>query len=300
MPQAAAKVAEEGMALTRRDLVAGSVAGAASPSLAWAATDMAPLWVISEGSARVFLAGEGGATAAAWASARIEAAFDESAAFWRETPAAQTNSAAKFIARGVDRSRPLMAWLSPAEQARVRAAAAAVGTDFGALAPLEPWLAAVALNEARRKRFDAGLGADILTTLTERAKAAGKPVQSEFADIAAVIDFFAALSPKAQVQYLLLQAMDVEAGPTSAARRAERWAAGDLSLETREAQRIARLLPDAYAEVVVARNARWPARIQTMLKGGGTSLVLVGGDHLVGPKNTLAQLAAAGLRATRR
>ncbi|HEY2706870.1 MAG TPA: TraB/GumN family protein [Caulobacteraceae bacterium] len=36
-----------------------------------------------------------------------------------------------------------------------------------------------------------------------------------------------------------------------------------------------------------------------MLDGGGTSFVLVGADHLVGPQSLLAHLAEAGLRAAR-
>ena len=36
-----------------------------------------------------------------------------------------------------------------------------------------------------------------------------------------------------------------------------------------------------------------------MLDGGGTTFVLVGGDHLVGPDSVLSQLATVGLHARR-
>jgi len=36
-----------------------------------------------------------------------------------------------------------------------------------------------------------------------------------------------------------------------------------------------------------------------MLDGGGTTFVLVGGDHLVGPDSVQNQLAAAGMRVRR-
>jgi uncharacterized protein len=57
--------------------------------------------------------------------------------------------------------------------------------------------------------------------------------------------------------------------------------------------------PDLYRPLEADRNSRWPGRFRTMLDGGGTTFVLVGADHLVGPDSVLAKLAAAGMRARR-
>ena len=98
----------------------------------------------------------------------------------------------------------------------------------------------------------------------------------------------------------LLRAVDdVEAGPDAAQRDAEAWAVGDRQLEVQEVRKISRAYPDYYQAILVARNRRWAPRFRAMLDGGGTTFVLVGGDHLVGPDSVLAQLEAAGMRARR-
>jgi uncharacterized protein YbaP (TraB family) len=57
--------------------------------------------------------------------------------------------------------------------------------------------------------------------------------------------------------------------------------------------------PDAHREVNVERNARWVARIRTMLADGETEFVAIGAGHLVGPDNLLNQLRAGGLTVER-
>jgi hypothetical protein len=246
--------------------------------------------------------GDGLATTRPWRSVRAEAAFDASAVFWKETPEAGPADTAKFLARGVDPTRALSSGLSGDAQRRLAAAASSVGANPAQIERLRPWLAAVVLKQAQSRRLaQVGQAAanDSVTVLMTRAKAAAKPVQSEFPDTGSVVDFFAGLTEVAQRQYLMLALDDIERGPDVALRLAERWAAGDLSLQTREATRIAVAYPYLFAELVVARNKRWPERIRGMLSRGGASFVLVGSDHLVGPANVLLQLVATGLSPTR-
>ena len=288
-------------------LGAGLVATAA-PAWAWATTrDAYPLWEIRKGGAVVYLFGDCGAVTDPWASPRIEAAFDRCAVFWKETPDSRADDGPKFVAAGVDRSRPLSSWLTPAQKDRVAGAAMAAGASYGALEPLKPWLAAIVLSNAfDRKKSSrsapppgAASGSDPLSVLSVRAKAMSKPVMTEFADTGAVIGWMSGMSPAQQVDYLLFKIEDNEADPALAAQRTGAWAAGDLEPETLEVLRFQRAHPDLAGPLFVERNKAWPGRIRKMLDDGGASFVLVGCDHLLGPDSVLAMLSNAGLAAKR-
>jgi uncharacterized protein YbaP (TraB family) len=292
------------MTWTRRGiLVAGAIA-ATAPSLAraerqaGAEADHQPLWLIRKGEAKVYLTGDGGSVTNPWRSARIEAAFDESAAFWKETPDPTPADRAKYVAKGVDRTRPLSSWLTPPEQARIAAAAQTAGISFAAIEPLLPWLAAIVLSSAYAQREKAA-ASDPLAVLSARAKAANKPTRSEFSDADELIAWAAGMPAAAQVQYVSLIIDGHDAPPADLARRQAAWAAGDLRPETAEVLRMRRTYPELYAALVIDRNRRWPERIRKMLADGGTTFVLVGSDHLLGPDSTLVQLRSAGMPARR-
>ncbi len=137
------------------------------------------------------------------------------------------------------------------------------------------------------------------SVLTAIAEAAGTPIRSEFPDTAAVVDYFASLSSAAEVGALLRAVDDVEAGPAAAERQATAWAAGDQRADLAAVLRMRRAYPDYYQAILAERNRRWPARIRAMLDGGGTSFVLVGSYHLVGPDSVQRKLADAGMSARR-
>jgi hypothetical protein len=257
------------------------------------------MWEVRDGPAKVFLFGDSGPLRTPWRSARFDAALNESAVVWKETPDAGPGADALFLAKGIDPARPLSAWLTPKDRARVAAAAATVGLAPALLERLRPWLAAVFLDSSFRSHFGFKQENSPEYTLGIVAKAAGKPIRTEFPDEAAIVDYFAGFSSAAQVGALLRAVDDIEAGPDAAQRDAEAWAVGDQHLEMREVRNISRAYPDYYQAILVARNRRWAPRFRAMLDGGGATFVLVGGDHLVGPDSVLAQLEAAGMRARR-
>ena len=262
--------------------------------------DEEALWVVRQGDAKVFLYGEGlpPRPPASWSSPRIEAAFDQSAVFWKETADAGPESAVYAAQRGVDPARPLSSWLTPKQRQRLAAAAGAVGVAPAALEAFRPWWVAQALmgNLMRRTGYASAIGA--AHRLTAMAKAAGKPIHSEFPDPVAFVDHLAGLSVDAEVQCLLRSVDWIEDGVEMWERRGLALAAGDFRLETRIVRRVARAQPEIYREDV-ARNRGWTARFRAMLDRGGTTFVLVGADHLVGPDSLQTQLRAAGMRPRR-
>ena len=282
---------------TRRGLLAAGAIGAAAPQLAWADQGAPTLWVVREGPAKVFLFGDTGSLTDPWRSEPVEAAFRQSSVFWKETPDPGPRDLGKYIARGIDRAHPLSTWLTAQQRDRVAAAAVAAGTTYAALEPMQPWFATGALSSAyfqHQKPLP-----DPLTVLTAAAKAAGKPIRTEFPDTDSLIDLAAGLSRDAQVQYLMSIVETVEAGPAMLERRRKALAAGDFRLETQQVLHMRAAYPDLYRPIEADRNSRWPGRFRTMLDGGGTTFVLVGADHLFGPDSVLVQLAAAGMRPRR-
>ena len=283
----------------RRSFLAAGLASGAVTKPVWAKPQDAALWEVQRDRSKVYLFGDGGPLRKPWRSARIEAALHDSAVLWKEVPAGGLGAALEAFDAGIDPFEPLSSWLSWKDRNRVAAAAAAVGVGALGLEYSKPWLAAQFLQGSFYAKFGFEQANSADSILPAIAKGAGKPIRAEFAEMAEVIEFASSLSRPAQIQSLLSIVDVIEAGPDSETRRASAWAVGDDSLETRNIGRWMKIYPDFYREVVVARNRRWPARIRTMLMGGGTSFVLVGGDHLLGPDSIQAQLALAGMTARR-
>ncbi|HLI65284.1 MAG TPA: TraB/GumN family protein [Caulobacteraceae bacterium] len=287
------------MGWNRRQVVAAAGLAAVARSTVFAEQAGPALWVARSGPAKVYLFGDNPYQRTPWRSPRIEAALAESTVLWRETPEGGGDAMGLFLAKGADPARPLSAWLTAKDRARVAAAAAAVRLGDAALERFRPWLAAIFLEDG----FEAACGFKAqngpTAVLTALARGAGKPIRSEFPDEAQIVDDFAGFSPAAEVGALMRAVGDIEAGPAAAERNAEAWAAGDQSLDLAAVLRMRRDFPDYYQRILVDRNRRWPARIRTMLDGGGTSFVLIGGDHLVGPDSVQRRLAAVGLEARR-
>jgi hypothetical protein len=277
-------------------MAAGAMA-AAAPALARADEDSYPLWEVRGGDAKVFLFGDGGSVSDPWQSARIEAALNQSAVLWKETPDPAPGDMAKYIAKGLDRAHPLSTWLTPEQRVRAAAAAVSAGTTYAFLEPLQPWLAVGALMSAHAQRQKPL--PDPLPVLNAAAKSAGKPIRTEYPDIDSLIAWASGMSHPAQVQYLMYTIEANEAGPAMLERRFAAWAAGDFRLEAEQVAHLKAAYPDLYEPLEADRNRRWPARFRAMLDGGGTTFVLVGADHLVGPDSLPVQLEAAGMRARR-
>ncbi len=288
------------MSWTRRGVVVACAMAAAMPALAEASVDTYPLWEVRRGGATVFLFGDCGSPTDPWRSARVEAAFAQSTTFWKETPDLVPADIGQFIARGTDRDHPLSSWLTLGERDRVASAASALGMRYDLLTAYQPWLAAGALSQAAAARQKPS--ADPLPVLSAAAKSQGKTVRTEFPDAGSLIDWWMAMPAVAQVEYLLATIDTIDAmatDPQAWPRRQAAWASGDLSLETARVLGELRDYPQAYETETAGRNRRWPARFRAMLDGGGTTFVLVGADHLVGPESVLVKLAEAGLRARR-
>ena len=296
------------MTLSKRSFMAGAVSGAVSlvpgcagwPGTAGESLDTYPLWRVQRGHAAVYLFGDGGTTAVAWPSTRIEQALAESAVFWKETPDYTEADRAAYAARGVDPQRPLATWLTPSQIEKVSAAAAEAGVPHARLERLKPWLAAVVLQQAYAARKPPAQSTpDPLTVLEARARAAGKSVRTEFADAQATLVWVDSMSEATSAEYLMYM-IDQQGIPAATwDQRKAAWARGDLKPMEAFVEEMRAGYPHLYPHMETDRNARWPARFRTMLASDPATFVMVGAGHLVGPDSLLIQLARAGLAAER-
>jgi uncharacterized protein len=282
-------------AWTRRGGGAAGLSTAVGSAASAAEEDAYPFWEVRSGGATVFLMGDGGAVTAPWRSERIERALAGCSSFWREeVPGGLPPEAvASLVTAGTNPARPLSAWLTSAQQQRVRGAALRVGATYERIAAFEPWLAAGALGMFRAQRVVSAPGPG--PVLNAAAAAQGLRIWTELPDADAYLTFWTGFSPPAQIEQLMFVVDEIDEGVSGYAKAAAAYESGDLGLETKRVRDEARLYPHKYEAVLGIRNRRWPARIRQMIKAGGASFVFVGADHLFGPQGLLGLLARDGL-----
>lgn len=261
--------------------------------------DTQPLWLVRKGASKVYIYGAFGSTTPKWSAPHVEAAFAEAQVFWKETADLLPGDEKKFIAPGLAGNRPLSTWLTREQKEVVAAAAIETGTTYEALDRLKPWLAGISLNRAYGARQLNGQIDDPIPILTARAREQGKIIRSEFPDADSQLALVNNMSDATQVEYLFYTIENNRLPREAVDRRRRAWAAGDFRLEEQQVEHFRTAFPNLYETFERARNRAWPARIRKMLDEGGTTFLLVGADHLVGPDSLLVQLRLAGLNPRR-
>jgi uncharacterized protein YbaP (TraB family) len=177
--------------------------------------------------------------------------------------------------------------------ARAEALAAKVHIPLGALAPMEPWLAAITVEQLMLARigFDPGYG--IESHLASRAQQDGKEVLGLEA-LREQLGFLDGMSLTAQRQ-LLLQSLEESAGIETVMEELVRaWRCGDLETLERSMLADIRDYPELYDALLVKRNRRWAESIAALAEETDDYLVVVGALHLVGEDGLPALLEARG------
>jgi uncharacterized protein len=107
------------------------------------------------------------------------------------------------------------------------------------------------------------------------------------------------MSPAAERQFLRWVIHDIEAGVDVWRKRAMDWDAGDLRSTETFIEDMRRRYPDLYATHVVGRNKAWAPLCAGLLAASGTTMIVVGAGHCVGPDSLQRQLSAAGMNPVR-
>lgn len=235
-----------------------------------------------------------------WRPAALDAALSRADDLWFELPvdeATERETGRLAGALGVlPAAQSLSALLGPRDAARLARLAQAYGVDRMLLDRLEPWLAEVSLAAGVYRRAGAGAEHGV-----ERAVSAAAPpaVRREaFETPAEQIDFFDKTPLADQLASLRATLDEIEADPKAYERLIAAWMAGDIKALERETAALRKASPVLFQRLVVQRNVRWTARLDTRLKGRGRTVVVVGAGHLVGEDGVPARLRALGYSVT--
>lgn len=287
--------------MTRRKAASGLLL-AALPSACVTANERSPhspLWLIERDGGRVYIFGHTPPRQGDWnepAIAAIAAACD---VCWVETNNATRGDLQALVMRyGIDGSAALSERLSGEDRARVEAALALTQVPSEAIAPFKPWLAAHTLENAFYTASGlTGRGAQII--IAEQYQAAGKSVESEFATQDDVIEWFGAMTPTQDLQFLRYTLDNILSPAEAEAAKFDAWLRGDVRPAHDWMAQMKEHYPELYAAIVVQRNANWLARIEAMLTARRSALVITGLYHLAGPDSLPQLLAASGFDARR-
>ena len=293
------------MNIRRRDiLIAAGCVTAAPPIKAFAALPAGPpLWVTTRGASKVYIFGFADAKDRSWLTPTLERAFRESRQIWFETP--HSNPAADDLPSGPklldmfdrDDQHSLFDVLPAALSERVLTAAKKYGVARDALEYQRPWHAYFVLNQgywsyrAKNGLGDEGESPD--NVIAQMAWKNHKQVLAEFPTYSDIRLDFIGMSDQVAHEHLelLLDYFDDE----ESGRLSDRfgWIVGRTSSRTLDRMRATN--PALYEYEQVRRNTTWGLRIDNLLSFGGTCLVALGMNHVLGPDSVLKNLNARGI-----
>ena len=177
--------------------------------------------------------------------------------------------------------------------ARASAMAAEINIPLQMLASVEPWLAAITIEQLMLQRIGFNPAFGIETYFVQRAGQDAKDIAG-LEDIAEQLGLLDALSAEAQSS-LLLQTL-TDAGDIAATMDGliTAWRHGDVAYL--EANMLADMqdYPELYEAIVVGRNRNWVNQIEALLDDEDDYLIIVGALHLVGDDSVPAMLAERG------
>ena len=267
------------------------------------ASDGPALWVVRDADSTIYLFGTVHVMkpAAQWRTPRIAAALAASDELVLEiVEVDQPDALMPAIQRyGLDLKTRLSSKLTPAENARLAAAARSMNLDPAGFEPMRPWLAGLQLvvGALTRAGYDPSAGVDRL--LKAEALAAGKRVTA-LETVEQQLGFFGSLPPEVELTLLRESLDDFDQAAGVFDPLAEGWLRGDLrTLERYMVRDWKDDAPVLYRVLLVQRNETWARQIEEKLKGSGTSFVAVGAGHLVGPDSLQAQLRRRGIESAR-
>jgi uncharacterized protein YbaP (TraB family) len=291
------------VAATLAALFAGpAFAQSAAPAPATAATqtpakiDADPaLWVIKDKDTTIYLLGTIHVLKPGlrWFDEAVKTAFDKSDELVLEIPLPDPAEAQKVVLPlAIDSSgRTLTSKIPEAKRAEFAAALAKLGAPPQALDQLQPWFAAVTMDQILLQKAGYSPDNGVEKQLDAAAKAEHKPV-SGLETLAQQLGYFATLPEADQVAFLLASVEDMDKFGSDLDAMVDSWAKGDPDRLGALMNRDISVQPNLYKVLLTDRNARWADWIDQRLSKPGTVFIAVGAGHLAGKDSVQNQLAA--------
>lgn len=170
---------------------------------------------------------------------------------------------------------------------------AELGMPKEQFARFKPWFMAVTLSalELQRMGFNPAYGIDMY--FYGKAKQNQKKIES-LEPIEFQLDLLSNMNPQKQIAFLEQTLKDLELVTELAQDMVKFWQAGESDKLFRLLYKSFKNHPQIYERLLIQRNQKWVAQIQTLLQGTETTLVIVGAGHLVGPNSVVALLEEKG------
>ncbi|OYW81335.1 MAG: hypothetical protein B7Z26_05215 [Asticcacaulis sp. 32-58-5] len=258
------------------------------------------MWVVKDADSTVYLLGSIHLLKPdmQWQDARIKTAMAQSREMWLEIANLDDQAAAgqAFLKHAINPKGNLTEGMSEADIARLNLALDQHGIPMAQARNLKPW--AVGLLITVKSMVDAGYdpNSGVDKTLLDQAKAAGKPVKG-FETIEQQMGFFGSFDEETSRQFLIDVLNQEEEGKALLETMLTAWYTGDEAmLEKIFTEEMMVKTPKLYDVLLKGRNRNWVPQIEQILSGSGTSLIVVGTGHLVGPDGVPTLLKAKGIR----
>jgi uncharacterized protein YbaP (TraB family) len=229
----------------------------------------------------------------------IAAALDEADVVYMELdmddldPAASAGTIAT-LARD-PRGRQLPELLGPAVWSSAMEQGQKVGLDLAALAPFEPWYAAVVITQLRLAQLGFDQSRGVESHIVTSAGKSGKEIRG-LETLESQLKTLDALSPAAQRTFLELTLEEAASIGDDVDDMIAAWKSGDSPALEREMLDSVRKQPEVYRNLIVKRNEAFSRTIADLADDSQDYLVVVGTLHLVGADSVLNMLARDGLK----
>ncbi len=183
--------------------------------------------------------------------------------------------------------------LGPETRGLLDAYLEASGLSFGAFEAMKPWMAALALTsiELMKSGFSVDAGLDL--HLAQRARKAGKKIEAfETADYQ--VSLFSDMGEHESRAFLRYTLKDMDSVVAQLGDLTRAWKSGDVATLSALLTEAFSDEPELFERLVTVRNRAWLPRIEGLLKGDDTAMVVVGALHMVGPGGLIEMLRDRG------
>ena len=235
--------------------------------------------------------------ATVWKTPALESALRAADQVWFEIPldpSSQAQAVQEAVRLGsLPPGQTLSSRLPPALWARVTRLADSEGLAPATLDRMQPWLAELLLSTVyfQKRGADAALGVEAQIS----AEAPPTAAREAFETLSEQLHLFADDPFGDQVASLTQTLDEIQNDPGLFDRLVGEWARGDTAALVKDVIiPTKRDTPGVYERLLVARNRRFAARIEEMLRQPGREFIVVGVGHLIGPDGVPALLRRDG------
>ena len=183
--------------------------------------------------------------------------------------------------------------LGQADYDQASTLAAEINFPLQMLASVEPWLAAITIEQLMLQRIGFNPDFGIEAYFMKKAAEDGKEITGleELSEQLGLLDSLSAGAQRSLLLQTLTDAADIAATMNDLI---DAWRVGDAAYLEANMLRDMQKFPELYEAIVVNRNRNWVESIEDLVDDDRDYLIVVGALHLVGEDSVPAMLAERG------